>query len=233
MTYSWSDYRQQTRSLETKVESQLNVLSQLSNYFSNAYISSRNNEIDVDENEKYKKSYLECCNKIDNLLYDLTHLINKMQDGILNDPKDHNISGSLQRHTEILQDYENEYNRTKNNITKNLNRLQTLSSALSRNFILKEMNDEKALLLTENEMIQNSQKMVENHISIAIASRENLRSQTNNLNRIEDTIGRINLNSPRLQSMLRMIYTKKRKNTIILASIIVICIIFLILYATH
>ncbi|KAJ8312597.1 hypothetical protein KUTeg_009970 [Tegillarca granosa] len=87
---------------------------------------------------------------------------------------------TLQRHRDILQDYSNEFQKTKANITAIREREDLLGSvrrdisAYKNNSGLNRRTD---LYLKEHDHIRNSERMIDDQISVAISTKENLESQ--------------------------------------------------------
>lgn len=166
--------------------------------------------------------------QVENLL-NKTHGIVENLNSICEENK--NISTSkltqLQRHKEILQDHWKNFRNIRSSIQQERNRLNLLFSV--KNDILQQ----KQLDTTEDEYTQNesrridqSHNLVDSLISQAWETRDQFNSQSNLLhnanNRILQTLQKI----PGLNQLIGKINTRRKKNVLILSSIITLCFLF-------
>jgi len=87
---------------------------------------------------------------------------------------------TLQRHNEILQDYSQELGRTKNNILAHRQREELLGSSKKESYKASSgLNRRTELYLKEHEHIRGTDRLADDAISIAIATKENLSHQRN------------------------------------------------------
>ena len=75
--------------------------------------------------------------------------------------------------------------------------------------------------------------MIDDQISIAIATKENLQSQRKVLGTITQKMNSLANRFPLINSLMQKINLRKRRDTIILAGVIATCIIILLMYAFH
>ncbi|XP_077995428.1 Golgi SNAP receptor complex member 1-like isoform X2 [Glandiceps talaboti] len=143
---------------------------------------------------------------------------------------------TLQRHRDILQDNTHEFHKTKANITKYKEREDLLGSVRREIDTYKSssgLNRRTDLYLKENEHIRNSDRLADDTISVAIAAKENLMSQRTTLKKISSGMSSILNRFPIINSLVQRINLRKRRDSIILGSVIAVCIILILLYALH
>ncbi|XP_029651053.1 Golgi SNAP receptor complex member 1 isoform X2 [Octopus sinensis] len=143
---------------------------------------------------------------------------------------------TLQRHRDILQNYSREFQKTKANITALKERDDLLGSVHRDINAYKNssgLNRRTDLYLKEHEHIRNSERLVDEQISVAMATKENLYVQKNMLMSITQTMNSFANRFPAINSLMQRVNIRKRRDSIILASVISGCIILMILYALH
>ncbi|GFO43135.1 Golgi snap receptor complex member 1 [Plakobranchus ocellatus] len=133
---------------------------------------------------------------------------------------------TLQRHRDILQDYGHEFSKTSANISAMREREDLLGSVRRDINAYKNssgLNRRSDMYLKENEHIRN----------IAIATKENLQSQGKLLTSITQKVNTFANRFPVINSLVQRINMRKRRDSVILAVVIAVCIILLMLYAFH
>lgn len=93
------------------------------------------------------------------------------------------------------------------------------------------MNRRTDLYLKENEHIRNSDRLADDVIGVALATKENLQSQRGVLYGVSSRLGSVTNRFPALNSLIQRINVRKRRDSIILASVISICLILMLIYA--
>lgn len=95
------------------------------------------------------------------------------------------------------------------------------------------MSSTTSLYLKEHEHLRSSERLVDDQISIAIATKEHLvaqRARLNHaLNRLQITLQRF----PLVNNALQKINLRRRRDAIIVGAVIGICFILLFLYVFH
>ncbi|EDO14959.1 hypothetical protein Kpol_388p2 [Vanderwaltozyma polyspora DSM 70294] len=170
--------------------------------------------------------------QIENVLQRTQDVVEKLRN-ICNDNNDISTTKltQLSRHAEILQDHWKNFRNIRSSIQQERNRLNLLFS------VKNDIEQQKFLDTNEDEYIQNearrvdqSHNLVDRLIAQALETRDQFNSQSNLLhsanNRMLQTIQRI----PGLNQLIAKINTRRRKNALILSSVITIC--FLILFFT-
>lgn len=139
---------------------------------------------------------------------------------------------TLQRHRNILQGYSHEFSKTKANIQACRDREDLLGSVHRDIHAYKTgMNRRTDLYLKENEHIRNSDRLADDVIGVALSTKENLQSQRDFLYGVSTRLSSITNRFPVLNSLIQRINIRKRRDSIILASVISICIILMLIYA--
>lgn len=157
------------------------------------------------------------------------------------------IHHTLQRHKDILQDYQQEFNKTKSNVMAAIERHDLLDSVHKdiNNYHRKSMsatpggggqgnsaagNRRMELLLKESEHARNSERLIDEHISIAVESREALVNQRLAFKAIQTKLNDISNKFPMINNLVQKINLRKRRDTIILGAVVGLCVTFLLWY---
>ncbi|XP_078740724.1 Golgi SNAP receptor complex member 1 [Lampetra fluviatilis] len=149
------------------------------------------------------------------------------------------LTHTIQRHRDILQDYSHEFHRTRGNVALSREREDLLglhrdgefkSSASS---LSSGVNRRTELYLKENQHLHNSDRLIDDTISIAMATREKLSSQRGVFRSIQSKVNSLAHRFPLVNSLLQRISVRKRRDALLLAAITAACIILLLLYALH
>ncbi|XP_062522647.1 Golgi SNAP receptor complex member 1-like [Corticium candelabrum] len=141
----------------------------------------------------------------------------------------------LQRHRDILRNYSQEFSKTKTNIKAHQDREDLLGS------VRRDISEYKAsagglnrrtdMYLKENEHLRNSERLTDEAISVAMATKENLTSQRGVFGNIGNRLSGMTSRFPLVNSLVQRIQVKKKKDSLILGGVIAVCIIILLLYA--
>ncbi|XP_075913851.1 Golgi SNAP receptor complex member 1 isoform X3 [Petromyzon marinus] len=149
------------------------------------------------------------------------------------------LSHTIQRHRDILQDYSHEFHRTRGHVVLSREREDLLglhrdgefkSSAAS---LSSGVNRRTELFLKENHHLHNSDRLIDDTISIAMATKEKLTSQRGVYRSIQSKVNSLAHRFPLVNSLLQRIAVRKRRDALVLATITATCIIILILYSLH
>ncbi|XP_023330017.1 Golgi SNAP receptor complex member 1 [Eurytemora carolleeae] len=142
------------------------------------------------------------------------------------------IHHTLQRHTEILQDYRQEFRKTAANITSLIEREDLLSSVQTD--ISDFRNKDKSrgtrmdALLRESEHTRNSERLIDEQINIALETRENLVFQRETIKAFQKKLNDLTNKFPVINSLVNRITLRKRRDTIILGAVVGFCLVFFI-----
>lgn len=94
-------------------------------------------------------------------------------------------------------------------------------------------NRRTELFLKEHDHLRNSDRLIEETISIAMATKENMTSQRGMLKSIHSKMNTLANRFPAVNSLIQRINLRKRRDSLILGGVIGICTILLLLYAFH
>ncbi|XP_040194512.1 Golgi SNAP receptor complex member 1 isoform X1 [Lithobates pipiens] len=242
----WEDLRKQARQLENELDLKLVSFSKLCTSYSHS--NSREGRRD-----RYSSDTTPLLNgssqdhmfetmavEIEQLLAKLTGVNDKMAEysstaGVTS--INAALMHTLQRHRDILQDYTHEFHKTKANFQAIREREDLLGSVRKDIESYKTgsgvNNRRTELFLKEHEHLRSSDRLIEETISIAMATKENMTSQRGILKSIQSRMNTLANRFPAVNSLIQRINLRKRRDSLILGSIIGICTILLLLYAFH
>lgn len=145
---------------------------------------------------------------------------------------------TIQRHTEILQGYRQEFNKIRANHVTRIEREELLrGSGISTSSLNSNTSNtglsRRDMYLKESSHLHNSNSLINDQISIAMETKEHLSSQRHSLKRLQTRFNDISNRFPVISSLMSRINIRKRRDSIILGAVIAGCTILLILYAFH
>ena len=145
------------------------------------------------------------------------------------------IDHTLQRHTEILADYRGEFSKTSATIAAKVEREKLLRSSVLQDLHQYRSKDggrghKMDSLQRELEHTRNSERMIDEQINIAMETRDNLVDQRKILKGIQTRLNDLSSKFPLINSLVNKINLRKRRDTIILGSVIGFCLVFMIWY---
>ncbi|XP_071448099.1 Golgi SNAP receptor complex member 1 [Hetaerina americana] len=137
-----------------------------------------------------------------------------------------------QRHKEVLQDYKQEFTKTKANFQARREREDLLNSVRKDiDNYRSGLNRRMDLYLKENEHIRSSERLLDDQISIAVETREHLMSQRLTFKKFQTKMNDLSNRFPLINSISQRIMLRKRRDAAILGVVVAVCIIVLFLYA--
>jgi len=250
----WEGLRKQARQLENEIDSKLVGYSKLcsnfaaASYSSSSAASSPMRGVNASTSPGASSSssdllFMTLTNEIEEALKKLTALNGKMSDSINNE----NVVSSsgtvhtLQRHREILRDYSNEFDKTKRNILsyKEREKLLTSSSSsrpsnesnnLNNRRLDNANNGSTSFYMKEYDHLKSSHSLIDQQLEIAELTKENLQSQRQTLRMIQQKMNTLAHKFPLINNLVKRVKLKKRKDSIILAAVISVCLILMLLY---
>ncbi|KAG0657132.1 protein transport protein gos1 [Maudiozyma exigua] len=171
--------------------------------------------------------------QIENALKKRQDIIDSLNDICNENPS---ISASklsqLQRHKEILQEHWKSFQNIRSSIQQERNRLNLLFSVkndIAQHNSNTNLNDEDEYIQDEARRIDQSHNVVDRLISQAWETRDHFTAQNNVLNNVNNKTLQVLQRIPGLNNLLGKINTRRKKNAVILASVITLCILFLFL----
>uniref|UniRef100_A0A4W3IRT9 Golgi SNAP receptor complex member 1 n=1 Tax=Callorhinchus milii TaxID=7868 RepID=A0A4W3IRT9_CALMI len=238
------DLRKQARQLENELDLKLVSFSKLcTSYSGNSTRDGRRDSSDTTpllNGSSQDRMFETMAVEIEQLLAKLTGVNDKMAE-YTSTPGVTSLNAALmhtlQRHRDILQDYTHEYNKTKANFIAIREREDLLGSVRKDIESYKSgsgvNNRRTELFLKEHEHLRNSDRLIEDTISIAMATKENVTSQRGMMKSIQSKVNTLANRFPAINSLVQRINLRKRRDTLILGAVIGICTILLLLYAFH
>lgn len=172
--------------------------------------------------------------EIQNLLDQLSKVNNEMSEfaGEPGSAQSAAIHHTLQRHTEILQDYRQEFGKTTANITSLMEREDLLTSVHSD--IDEYRNKDKSrgskmdALLRESEHARNSERLIDEQINIAMETRDNLVFQRETIKAFQKRLNDLMTRFPVINNLVSKINVRKKRDVIIIGTVIGLCLTFFI-----
>jgi len=146
-------------------------------------------------------------------------------------PPSHSMTLAIQRHREVLNDYQREARRTKENVKAELDRANLLSGV--RNDIDAYKSSAAEALLSERGHIDSSHRMADDILEQAYEARADLGHQRSALGSIGTRMAGVMNTMPGINNLLSMIKSRRRRDSIIVGCVIGLCIILLLSYMSR
>uniref|UniRef100_A0A915D6E2 Golgi SNAP receptor complex member 1 n=1 Tax=Ditylenchus dipsaci TaxID=166011 RepID=A0A915D6E2_9BILA len=220
MSSDWDEIRRKARLLENEIDTKLVALN---NLLVNKVHSSAG--LNVDHSRVFNKRavFESLSTDVDTLISKLTKFNNEMKDYVENNKSQYNgpaLHHTVRRHREILRDYCTEFNRASVNIKNQIEREDLLSGGEGgESSALSNRNKSSAdYLLRENDSINSCDRLLDDHISIAMSVKENIHAQKMGMMDIGKKVQLMTKKYPAINSLMHKIRVRKRKDTIILAA---------------
>ena len=151
----------------------------------------------------------------------------------LNDPllpPNNTQKHAIQRHRELLLDFEREFFRSKTHVRQVLDRHQLLGH------VKQDIHDyrtqhasEVQSYLDERSHLERSHLMMDETLDQAYATQQEFRGQREQLGHTLTRLTRIAAQMPGVQSIISLISRRRRRDTIVLAVVIGVCLVILLL----
>jgi Golgi SNAP receptor complex protein 1 len=229
---NWEELRRQARQIENEIDAKLLSLSKRGAH----ELGPR----DVEEEKEDAVPLLGASNDdmferitedMEQLLARLSDINNKMSQYSEQLQQNPSAIYTLQRHRDILNDYTKEFRKAKTDISAQREReqlLRTTNKEDSQGFT--GPNKRTEIYMKEQEHIRNSESLVDEQINVAIRTRESMMNQRNALKAIQTQMTTLANRFPMINSLIHRINIKRRKDSIIIGSVIGVCLFLLILY---
>jgi len=232
---NWEGLRKQARALENEIDMKLVSFSKLGTNYTRA----ANTDSDKQPLLGGAESGLENLERdLESLLSQLSAINDEMAGYAAGagDARSAAIHHTLQRHSEILQDYKQEFSKTSNNIASMLEREELLSSVQSDISHYRnepgggKRNQKIDSLQRELEHTRNSERLIDEQINIALDTRDNLVNQREILKAVQTKLNDLSSKFPMINNLVNKINLRKRRDTIIIGLVIGLCLTFMIWY---
>uniref|UniRef100_A0A672ZBX6 Golgi SNAP receptor complex member 1 n=1 Tax=Sphaeramia orbicularis TaxID=375764 RepID=A0A672ZBX6_9TELE len=225
--------RKQARQLENELDLKLVSFSKLCTSYSSSRDGRRGDTSDTTpllNNSTQDRMFDTMSVEIEQLLAKLTLVNDKMAE-YTNTPGTASLNAALmhtlQRHRDILQDYTHEFHKTKGNFLAIREREDLLGS------VRKDIETYKSGSGVNNRRTELFLKEHEHLRNIAMATKENMTSQRGMLKSIQSRVNTLANRFPTINNLIQRINLRKRRDSLILGTVIGVCTILLLLYAFH
>lgn len=250
---NWEDLRRQARRLENELDLKLVSFSKLgASYQHNRYhggnaAASANQHASTDHTPLLAANH-QTTNEhhmVDTMAMEIEQLITKLtgtNDMMCELSEGGKLHGSalihtIQRHREILQDYNREFRKVRANIHQHMEREDLIGSVRRDIDAYKNAsgvnNRRTEMYLKEHEHLRNSDRLADEAIEMAMATKENIGQQRTMFRGITARMNNLANRFPGINSLVQKINLRKRRDSVILACVISACVILILLYALH
>lgn len=220
---SFEDLRKRARQLESEIDVKLVSFSKIAASYGTNVASSSNSETMalLSGDQMYETIAVE----LEQLLTALTDINERMNSS----PHGSSVATihTLQRHRDILQDYTHEFQRTNNAIKSRREREQLLGNGRNNGKSLAGLS-RRDLYLKESEHLISSEGMIDEQITIAVETRDHLKSQREAFKMIQTKVNDLSNRFPLVNTLMTKINIRKRRDSLILGSVIGICLTFML-----
>lgn len=233
---SWETLRRESRQLENEIDAKLVSFSKLSSSFLHRDTGLENSHKVGNPIHVFETMSIE----IEQLLLRLRGVNDQMNACMSRTPgvttptptPTAALYHTLQRHNEILQDYSQEFARTKNNILAQKQREELLGPSRHKDGYTSSsaLNRRTELYLKEHGHIQGSETLTDDAIRIAIETKENLSHQRNAFSGITTRMQSVTHQFPLVNSLVQKINLRKRRDALILGFVVAVCLIILLFF---
>ncbi|VDD81355.1 unnamed protein product [Mesocestoides corti] len=229
----WGELRRQARTIESELDVKLTALSKVGSSFIGGSVNAHHSQT---SQSSINSDYGDLCKDIEDLLQQLTQVNDKMSD-VVSSIDQGNISQqhTAKRHREILFDYMQDFRRMRANYTSARNREELLTSThrIQNAGTSDKPPDATRLLLEEQQSLLHTDKMLLDRLAAASAIRSALRSQHHILKTTTGNLLNLRARFPIVNKVLSHISWRKKRDTVIIGSVIGCCFLFLLIYLFH
>ncbi|CAG9830068.1 unnamed protein product [Diabrotica balteata] len=219
---SYEDLRKQARQLENEIDLKLVAFSKLGAGIKTPSTSHADTIPLLSGEDTFEAMSLE----IEELINKLTQINETLSEQPVTGAA---MMHTLQRHKDILADLSRDFRKT-NSLRESQRQREDLLRGTD-NFRSDGVNNRRDIYLKENQHIHNSDRLVNDQISIAMETREHLTSQRQTLKRLQTRFNDISNKYPVINSLIQRINIRKRRDSIILGLIVSLCTILMLIYS--
>ncbi|KAF8580143.1 V-snare-domain-containing protein [Ramaria rubella] len=223
---AYDSLRRQARTLEFLLDSKLTAYSRI--------VSA----ITKDGNDIESTGAVERWQDLEAEVEDLLEKLNEINEGMsslsndIDSPPSQAMQHTVQRHRDVLRDYTRDFARTKANVRTAMDRANLLTNVRS-DIDAYHRSSAADSLLAERGRIDNSHRMTDDLLGQAYATRDEFSRQRSSLASINARMGGVLNTLPGIDSLLSMIKTRRRRDTVILGCVIGLCIVFILSYLSR
>lgn len=223
----WEDLRKQARHLENEIDAKLVAFGKLG-------MSAGVGRVDPDQVPLLDEEQVfeNMASEIQTLLAKLMSVDERMSQL---QPNGAAMLHTMQRHKEILKDYKLEFEKIRNNFAARKDREDLLGSVRREIEGYKSASglNRREMYLKENQHLHDSDRLINDQISIAMETRDHLMTQRQAFKRIRTRFNDISNRFPAVNGLLQRINLRKRRDSVILGLVVGVCTFLMLLYAFH
>ncbi|MBW0463539.1 hypothetical protein O181_003254 [Austropuccinia psidii MF-1] len=226
---SWESLRRQIRSLENTLESQITTYAKLCTSVSTTYSSNgKLNETIVGQSREVEGQIEEDLKQLSLLVDQIFRLLETTSPAPMT-----SMVHACNRHKEILCDYERDFKRTQTSLRECEQRASLLSSVRSEisSFKSSQMASEEDRHFNDRTRISSSHRLADDILGQAYETRYQFSNQRRSLLSSHSRIGGVVSSLPGVNSLISMINSRRRRDSLILAVVAGMCTLMLLLVA--
>ncbi|GAA5847420.1 hypothetical protein JCM5353_006433, partial [Sporobolomyces roseus] len=147
-------------------------------------------------------------------------------------PPSTSATHTLERHRDVLSEYRRDYQRTKTSLRDAEQRANLLGSVRDEISAFKTQTGSSATdkLLAERGRIDNSHRMADETLEQAYATRAEFAAQRSGLSQIQARMNGVAAQVPGLNSVIGMINSRRRRDSVIMGTVLGICTLALLFF---
>lgn len=222
---SFEDLRKRARQLESEIDVKLVSFSKIAASYGTSAVASNSSSSETVALLSGDQMYETISVELEQLLNALTEVNERMNSC----PLGSSVATihTLQRHRDILQDYTHEFQRTNNAIKSRREREQLLGSGRNNGKTLAGLS-RRDLYLKESEHLANSEGMIDEQITIAVETRDHLKSQREAFKMIQTKVNDLSNRFPLINTLMTKINIRKRRDSLIIGTVVGLCLTFML-----
>uniref|UniRef100_A0AC34FGK8 Golgi SNAP receptor complex member 1 n=1 Tax=Panagrolaimus sp. ES5 TaxID=591445 RepID=A0AC34FGK8_9BILA len=250
----WDSLREEARVLGAAIDTKLHALNKYST------TGPRYKAVDSSHFARSKRSaFIQDAQEVEDLLKQLEDANQKLEVLMYKKAGGSSDQHAVRRYHDVLKDYMHEFHRVREVVEKQMDREDLLGGSTSQDgdtflnnrnrsseLLLQEhehitntermlddqiKNRSSELLLQEHEHITNTERMLDDQINLALGVKENLNHQQRRVGGAMQQLQKTMKKYPAINNLMQKIRMKKRKDTLVLAGVITVCLILLFLYS--
>ncbi|KAL7635654.1 UNVERIFIED_CONTAM: hypothetical protein RMT77_013471 [Armadillidium vulgare] len=221
---SFEELRKKARQLEHEIDNKLVAFSKLAASYGSVN-ASVNSDRDSDTSPLLTgdQKYETISTELEQLLSALSEINERMNNSAQNSFESVH---TLQRHKDILQDYTKEYQRTNSTIKSRKERQQLLSSGRNGTELMTGLS-RRDMYLKESEHLVNSERLIDEQINIALETRDHLKTQREAFKMLQTKMNDLTNRFPVINTLMTKINFRRRRDALVLGSVIGLCLTFM------
>ncbi|GAA5976573.1 hypothetical protein JCM10908_005552 [Rhodotorula pacifica] len=147
-------------------------------------------------------------------------------------PPSASATHALERHRDVLAEYRRDFQRTQTSLRDAEQRANLLGSVREEISAFKSATGASVTdsLLAERGRIDNSHRMADDTLSQAYATRAEFAAQRTNLSNIQARMNGVAAQVPGLNSVIGMINSRRRRDSVIMGCVLGVCTLFLLYF---